>query len=95
MIIYVDDDFKCHVSNDGSMREIETDFFDGKCNAFIEGYRYVPEGETWTRSDGAEFNGTMIAPFIDFKELEIPQLIYEKGQAEEAFQILLEGVETE
>jgi len=29
--IYIDSDFKCHVSNDDTMRAVETDFFDGKC----------------------------------------------------------------
>lgn len=37
-IIYIDLDFKCHVTNDGTMTAVETDFFDGKCDAFIEGF---------------------------------------------------------
>ena len=57
MIIYLDADFKCHLENDGTMREVETSFFDGKCKTFIEGYRYVPVGEKWTREDGTEFPG--------------------------------------
>lgn len=61
MTIYIDSDFCCHVTNDGTMREVETEFFDGKTAPFIEGYRYVPEGETWTRSDGAVFHGVMIS----------------------------------
>lgn len=40
MKIYLDDNFKCHATNDGSMREVETDFFNGKCAEFIEGYIY-------------------------------------------------------
>ena len=27
MKIYIDDDFKCHVTDDGTMQEVETDFF--------------------------------------------------------------------
>ena len=27
-------------------------FFDGKCTEFIEGYRYVPEGERWLERIG-------------------------------------------
>lgn len=37
-------------------------FFAGKCPAFTEGYRVVPEGQTWTREDGEVFSGQMIAP---------------------------------
>ena len=54
--IYIGSDFKCHVSNDGTMAAVETDFFDGKCDAFIEGYRFIPSGESWTRSDGVVFH---------------------------------------
>ena len=38
--IYYDSDYKCHVTNDGTMTAVETDFFDGKCDTFIEGYCY-------------------------------------------------------
>ena len=37
--IYIDSEFKCHVSNDGNMSAVETNFFDGKCDAFVEGHR--------------------------------------------------------
>ena len=60
--IYIDSDFKCHVTDDDAMTNLETDAFDGKCDAFIEGYRFVPAGAVWTRSDGAVFHGEMIAP---------------------------------
>lgn len=76
--IYLDSDFKCHVANDGTRETIETDFFDDKCDAFIEGYRFVPSGETWTRSDGAVFHGEMIAPWKDYTELDNAQREYEK-----------------
>lgn len=33
--IYIDPEFKCHVSDDGTMRAVETNAFDGKCDAFI------------------------------------------------------------
>lgn len=76
--IYIDSDFKCHTSNDGTMTAVETDFFDGKCDSYIEGYRFVPNGETWTRSDGAVFHGEMIAPWKDYAELDAAQREYEK-----------------
>ena len=38
--IYITSDFKCHVTNDGTMTAVETDFFIGKCDTFVEGYCY-------------------------------------------------------
>lgn len=77
MTIYLDSDFKCHLAGNESMRKIETDYFNGKCRAYIEGFRFVPEGETWTRSDGVEFKGEMIAPWIDLNELKRIQFEFE------------------
>lgn len=80
-MIYIDNDFKCHTSDpDGLYTAVETDFFDGKCDAYIEGYRYVPDGETWTREDGVAFRGEMIAPWRDWKGLDEAQKIYEREQ---------------
>ena len=78
MKIYLDDEYKCHISDDGPMTEVETDAFDGKCEAFIEGYRYVPSGENWTREDGAVFQGEMAVPWKDFAELDEAQRVYEQ-----------------
>lgn len=77
MKIYIDNDCRCHTSNDGTMREFDVPDFDGKCAAYIEGYRYVPEGETWTRSDGEVFTGEMISPAVDSRILEAFQKQYE------------------
>ena len=44
MLIYIDSDFKCHITDDGTMTQVETDFFDGKCDTYIEGYRFLPAG---------------------------------------------------
>lgn len=78
MIIYIDSEYRCHVQNDGTMKEVETDFFDGMCEEYIEGYRFIPEGETWIRSDGIQFTGEMIAPIDDYVELQAKQLIHEQ-----------------
>jgi hypothetical protein len=94
MIIYIDFDFKCHVANDDGLSAVETPFFDGKCDAFIEGYRFVPNGEKWTRSDGVVFHGEMIAPWKPFEELDNAQREYERkrlADAENALAILLGG----
>lgn len=71
MKIYLDSEFRCHLSDDGTMREIETDAFDEKGAVYIEGYRYVPSGETWTRADGVQFRGLMIAPAKDYNRIMI------------------------
>lgn len=71
MIIYLDSNFVCHLTDDGTMIEVQTDFFDGKSKAYIEGCRYVPEGETWTRSDGVVFHGLMITPAKDYNRIMI------------------------
>lgn len=79
MIVYIDFDFKCHTSNpDGGMTAVETAFFDGKCDAYIEGYRFVPAGAVWTREDGAVFTGEMVAPWKDWRELDEAQRDYEQ-----------------
>ena len=87
MIIYIDNDYKCYTSNDGTRRAIETKFFDNKCPEFIEGYRYIPAEETWMSPQGVAYSG--ISPWENSDELEKIQLKYEKEQAETAFNILV------
>lgn len=81
MKIYLDESFRCHVSPGDGLTEAETDFFDGKAPEFVEGYRYIPAGQTWTRSDGVEFQGEMIAPWKPWAELDSIQRTYERKQA--------------
>ena len=78
MTVYLDADWKCHISGDDTMISVETAAFDGKCEAYIEGYRFVPEGRTWVREDGAVFAGEMIAPWKPWQELEEAQREYER-----------------
>ena len=76
--IYLDSDFKCHISGDDTMTAVETAAFDGRCDAYIEGYRFVPGGKTWVREDGVEFAGEMIAPWKPWQVLEEAQREYER-----------------
>ena len=76
--IYIDSEFKCHATNDGTMTAVEVDFFSNKCDSFIEGYRFIPYGKSWTRSDGVEFTGEMVAPWKNHSELEVAQREYER-----------------
>lgn len=80
MKIYIDNEYKCHTSPADGLTAIETDAFDGKCRQFIEGYRFVPAGQTWTREDGEVFHGEMIAPFRDYEILEELQAVYDEQQ---------------
>ena len=80
--IYLDSEYKCHPECGEGLAAVETDFFDGKCTAFIEGYRFVPAGETWTREDGVVFHGEMIAPRKDYTSLLPYQQQYEADMAD-------------
>lgn len=76
--IYIDSNFRCHVSNsDGMFHEVETSFFDGKCDELIEGYRFIPAGAEWTNEDGIVFTGEMIAPWKPCIELHAAQAEYQ------------------
>ena len=65
--IYIDSDFKCHIANDGTMAAIKTDFFNGMCDTFIEGYCY-------DTSKGY----VQIYPWKPYNELDSAQREYEK-----------------
>ena len=80
MTIYIDSDYKCHVSTADGCRAVETNFFDGKCPEWIESYRFVPEGDTWMREDGEEFRGEMTAPWKDLSEAYTAQIAYLERQ---------------
>lgn len=81
MKIYIDSEYKCHTASADGLTVVETDFFDGKCPKFIKGYRYIPEGQSWTRADGVVFTGEMIAPWLPFGELDAAQSAYERERA--------------
>lgn len=77
--IYLDSEFRCSMTEtESTPKSVETDFFDGKCNEYIEGYRFVPAGEVWVREDGVEFTGEMIAPWKPYAELAAAQRAYEQ-----------------
>ena len=80
MTVYFDLEYKCHVADDGTMTAVETAAFDGMCEEYIEGYRFVPAGETWTREDGVQFEGEMISSWRPWAELDAAQREYERQQ---------------
>lgn len=79
MTIYIDSDYKCYVSASDGRRAIEVNDFNGKCPEWIESYRFVPEGETWTREDGEVFTN-MAAPWKDLSEAYAAQAAYVTAQ---------------
>lgn len=79
--IYIDSDFRCHTAPGDGLTAVETEAFDGKCDTYIEGYRYVPAGQVWIREDGVEFSGEMISPWKDYEPLAAAQKDYELEQA--------------
>lgn len=65
--IYVDAKSRCHVTGDDTMIAVETDFFDGKCDAYVEGFCYIA-GET-----------TRIFAYRPYDVLDAAQRAYEQA----------------
>lgn len=82
MKLYIDSEFKCHTKPGEGLAEVETTAFDGRCKAFIEGCRFVPQGQTWTREDGVAFSGEMLSMWRDYDYLAAAQAGYEEVAAE-------------
>lgn len=80
MKLYIDTDYKVHTVAGDGLTEIETDVFDGKCAAYIEGYRFIPPDETWEREDGTVISNGMLAPWQDSRALDEAQSEYEQEQ---------------
>lgn len=95
MIIYIDNDYKCHVSDAEGRKAVETSYFDGKCQELIESYRLVPAGETWVRGDGVMFTN-VTAPWKDLGEAYAAQAAYleqQTAQYEAALTAIEEALE--
>ena len=89
MRVYIDNEYKCHVTNiEGLLREVECVDLNGACAEYIEGHRVIPHGETWTNEKGITFKGYMIAPWKPFDELEAAQREYERELARVALIML-------
>ena len=78
MTVYIDENCRCHAQNAPGRRAVEVPALEGKCRRFIEGYRYVPAGESWVRADGKVFQGEMLAPHEDYSRLQAAQQVYEE-----------------
>lgn len=82
MTIYLDSNYRCHAQPAEGWRAIDCAWADGKCPVYIEGMRYIPDGETWTSVDGTELAGEMLIAVVDPATLLAAQAAWEKEQAE-------------
>lgn len=81
--IYIDFNNHCHAEDIGGCTPVETDFFDGKCREFIEGYCYD------------DSNGIAIYPWHDYAQLNAIQNAVDRtqGQADKQIMELLDVIE--
>lgn len=80
MTIYIDKDFRCFAEPGEGMEAVQTDFFDGKAPGYIEGYRFIPAGHSWTGEDGTVYLGEAAFPVTDWEALDKIQRVYEREQ---------------
>ena len=82
MTIYIDKDFRCFAELGEGLEAVETGFFDGKAPGYIEGYRFIPAGHSWTSEDGTVYLGEAAFPVTDWEALDKIQRVYEREQYE-------------
>lgn len=81
--IYIDSEYKCHVSNENDeYTPVETELFNGKCDEFIEGHRFIPYGSSWIRGSVIIY-GEANFPWKNYEELLRAQEDYEILQNKE------------
>lgn len=78
MTIYIDKDFRCFAEPGEGMEAVQTDFFDGKAPGYIDGYRFIPAGHSWTGEDGTVYRGEAAFPVTDWEALDKIQRVYER-----------------
>ena len=82
MKIYIDSEYKCHLESSEGRNGIETTAFDGKCKAFIEGYRFIPFGKIWQNENGEKYEGETFFPWRNIEILQAAQMQYEESLVE-------------
>ena len=80
MTIYIDKDFRCFAEPGEGLEAVQTDFFDGKAPGYIDGYRFIPAGHSWTGEDGTVYRGEAAFPVTDWEALDKIQRVYEREQ---------------
>lgn len=92
MIVFLDNEFRCHVNNDGAMTRVESNFFDGKCRAFAEAWRFIPSGYTWRNSDGFEIHGPT---YMCVEDAEMTYAIQAQFEADDSARLADLGIPQE
>ena len=88
MIIYIDENWHCHVENADGRQVVDDEFFDNRAPAVIEGYLCIlgANGER------------MIAPWKPLSELDVIQHEYEQNlltQYEQALTAIEQALEVQ
>lgn len=79
--IYLDNNFMCHIINDGTMKQIQTNIFDNCCDDIIKLCRYIPENENYILPNSEILWG----PFIQFTApSSITNIIQQQYEIDEA-----------
>lgn len=78
MTIYIDKDFRCFAEPGEGLVAVQTEFFDGKAPGYIDGYRFIPAGQSWTGKDGTVYRGEAAFPVTDWEALDKIQRVYER-----------------
>ena len=81
MRFYLDENYKCHKNDVGNCRVFESRYFDGKADAVIEGYMFVPGGEE-AILNGETVIGRLFTHWKPWHELDAAQRAYEREQLE-------------
>ena len=81
--IYVDSLNHCHRIDDGTMTAVETDFFTGMCDAYVEGFCYE-----------IRENSTAIYAWKPYSELDNAQREYERQLLAEYEAALADSIPT-
>lgn len=82
MKVYVDLEYSCFAQKSEGLREVESDFFDGKCNTLIECFKFVPAGESYTDEHGLLHSGAIWNYKPITSSIERIQAAYEHEQLE-------------
>ena len=88
MTVFIDDEYKCHVIQMDGTKPVNAPYFADKCTEYIEGYRFIPAGESWMDKNGMTHSGEMAFPWKPFAELDAAQREYERELARVALIML-------
>ena len=83
--IYVDSENLCYPADTGGLTAVETEFFDGKCDTFIKGFRCEVTGS------GVMFAARQSYALLAAVQAQYEQDLAEREDLEAGYYYLLEG----